>query len=411
MKTTILSTWVLFTCCMSLSLTHAADWPSWRGPLGSGVSLDSSTYPSKWSEKDIEWKTRLPGYGISGPVVYGNRVFVTANGERQKDRLFVSSLERNTGKIVWTREYWGGGTTSSHPWTGTSAPTPIVDSKHVYALFSTGEVVCHDHEGNLIWLRSIVRDYGQYQIRHGMASSPALYKNLLLVCVDQEEENGPSYLLALDKNTGKTVYNKPHNSTVTSWASPILATVNGKQQLITGGDKLQGYDPETGEKIWEAAPGGSYSSPVVGKGLAILVGKGHRSVAVKLGGKGDVTDTHTVWTAVKGQPRMPSAICAGDYYLTIKDDGILTCFDMTTGKDVWQKRLGGAFTSSPIMADGKIYFISQTGETTIVRPGKTAKILAKTPALGDRVIACPAVSDGQIFIRGDKFLFCIGKAK
>lgn len=409
-KTTVASLFI--AVCLTTSWVRAENWPGWRGPQRNAISSEKNL-PRNWSaDGGVRWKTPLPGSGIASPIIWDDRIFITASDGYKQSELHVICLSRKNGRQLWHQQFWGTAPTRYHGTKSSMAsPTSVTDGKHIYCFFGTGDVFCLDVDGGLVWQRSLSSEYGRFENRFSATSSPLLYEDLVIV---QCDHYGDSYLVALDQKTGANRWKVDRPETWLSWSSPQLAPVaeTGKHELvICGSQRIDGLDPSTGEKLWtvqgmrrECIP-----TPVLGHGLIYAVsGPKGPTMAIKPGGRGDVTGTHVIWDNNRGAPFVPSAILVGDMYYLVDDSGVATCLDAHTGERVWQKRLTGKYTASPIAADGKIYFVNENGETIVVAAGeKKYKQLARNP-LGEPVFASPAISQGNLFIRTAKSLFCIG---
>ena len=392
---------------------RAENWPGWRGPERTGVSSERDV-PETWTARDgIEWKVALPGSGISNPIVWGDRVFVTAADGLRQENLHLICLARDTGKELWHQRFWGTAPTLYHDTKSSMAtPTPVTDGKFVYGFFGTGDVFCLDVDGGLVWQRSLASEYGEFENRFAASSSPLLYRDLLLL---QCDHYGASYAVALETSTGRNRWKLDRPECWLSWATPQLAPVGDgsvHEFILCGSEKIDALDPLTGEKLWtvrgmrrECIP-----TPVLANGLIYAVsGPKGPSLAIQPGGRGDVTETRVVWSSGRGAPFVPSAIVTGDRYYLVDDQGIGTCLDAHTGKLVWQKRLPGAYTASPVAADGKIYFFNEAGTTVVIRAGGDDYEERAQNAIGEPVFASPAISNGRIFLRGARHLYCIGR--
>lgn len=389
--------------------SFGGNWPAWRGPRGDGHS-DETNLPLRWSRSEgVRWKSPLPGVGVSSPVVWGDRVFVTSSdGHRDRhDQLHVLCFDRRDGRLLWHRRFWGTAPTRSHGRKSSMAtPTGVTDGTHVWAFFGTGDLFCLDFEGDLIWARSLAQEYEPFQNRFGMGSSPVLIDSVLVLECDHW---GQSYLLGVDKTTGENAWRTDRTEQL-GWSSPLVVDVEGKKQVVVCATfGVKGYDPTTGQELW-VAWGMSRScipTAVANDHMIYAVsGQGGRTLAIRKGGRGDVTETHVAWQATRGAPYVPSPLVVEGLYYLVDDRGIATCFDAETGARVWQKRLGGNFTASPVAGGGKIYFIDEEGTTTVLKPGREFEVLAKNE-LGEPVYASPAIARGDLFIRTHGNLYCI----
>jgi outer membrane protein assembly factor BamB len=393
-------------------LARAENWPEWRGLARNGVSAESNL-PVEWSaEKNIRWKAPLPGQGVSSPIIWGDRIFLTAAEGPNQSELIVLCLSLKDGSETWRLRLWGTAPTLRHATkSGMATPTPITDGKNLYAFFGTGDIFCIDHEGGLVWQRSLADEYGPFENRFGHTSSPALLGDLLFL---QCDHYGDSYLLAIDKRTGANRWKHDRPGIWHSWSSPqFVKDSGGKDELVVcAAERIDAFQPATGESLWTV--GGlqreCIPTPVTGLGLLFAVsGPKGTAMAIRPGSRGDVTDSHVVWRSKRGSPYVPSAILVGERYYLVDDAGIATCLDAHSGDLVWQRRLGGAFTASPIAGDGKIYFTNDDGETTVIQAGADALVELAKNTLGEPVYSSGAISQGCLFLRTPQHLVCIGQ--
>lgn len=398
--------WLCVVASASLPV-RAGDWPGWRGPKGNGLS-DEANLPVKWSAGDgVRWKVELPGKGSGSPIIAGDRVFLTSSDGPRHDQLHFFCLDRRNGRELWHRNFWGTAPTLRHdPKSSMATPTPVTDGQHVWAFFGSGDLFCLDLDGNLVWCRSLAQEYEPFQNRFAMSSSPVLVGDLLILQCDHW---GQSYLVGIDKRTGTNVW-KTDRAEHVSWSSPLVVEVNGRQELVASATfQVKGYDPLTGRELWAASGMTRECIPtaVAGDGLIFAVsGTKGETLAIRTGGRGDVTESHIVWRNSRNAPFVPSAILLDDLYYLVDDKGIAACFEAASGRLVWQQRLGGAFSASPIAADGKLYFVDEEGTTTVLKPGRQFEVLSKN-RLDDPTFASPAVARGDLFIRTDRHLYCI----
>ena len=400
-------------CAAGLSPVAAENWPCWRGAQRTGISTETAV-PLQWTaEEHAAWRTGLPGGGVSGRSGWEGKVWLTAADGPKQSELHFLCYDRDTGRELWHTRFWGTAPTLYHPTKSSMAtPTPVTDGTFVYGFFGTGDVFCLDLAGHLVWQRSLASEYGEFENRFAASSSPLLYHDLLLL---QCDHYGASYVIALDLQTGANRWKVDRPEAWLSWATPQLAPVGatGEHELIvSGSEKIDAFNPLTGDHLWtvrgmrrECIP-----TPVLGHGLIYAVsGPKGPTVAIKPGGRGDVTDSHVVWSNVRGAPFVPSAILVGDRYYLVDDHGIATCLDAHSGSVVWQKRLSGDFTASPVAAGANLLLTNEADVTWIINAAATQyEEVAQNP-LGEPVFASPAISQGRIFIRGAKHLFCIGK--
>ena len=391
--------------------TNAENWPGWRGPARSGVTSDRGA-PLHWSPKqNVAWKAHLPGAGSSNPIVWGNRVFVTASEGPRHDELHLVCLTLDTGKLLWDLRLWGTSPTLYHATKSSMAsPSPVTDGEHVYAFYGTGDVFCVDLDGRLQWQRSLSGEYGPFENRFAASSSPLLVEDLLVV---QCDHYGASYVVAVDKRTGANRWKADRPDAWLSWSSPQLATDTKRSRtelIIAGSERIDAYEPQTGSKLWtlggltrECIP-----TPVVAQNMIFAVsGPRGTSYAIEPGGRGNLDRSHAKWMSTRGTPFVPSAIVVGDYYYLVDDRGIGTCLDARTGKQLWRKRFGGNVTASPVSAEGRIYFVNEDGSTLVIEGGLPAFEELARNEIGEPVYASPAIAAGRLLIRTVENLWCL----
>jgi outer membrane protein assembly factor BamB len=386
------------------------NWPAWRGPGGGGVSTEKDL-PLHWSAtENVRWKAPVPGAGVSTPIVWGERVFLTSSDGRDNDRLHLLCFHRDTGKLLWHNRYFGSAVSEGQfPPGGMAVPTPTTDGERVYALFGTGDLVCVDLAGRPVWVRSLAQEYGPFRNRWGMAASPLLVGDLLVVQVDHW---GKSYLLAVERGSGATRWRTVRDASV-NWTSPVAVQVQGRTQIVAAGTyTLKGYDAETGKELWTAQGLQMQCIPTpVGQDgkLYAVSGRDFYTLALKLDGKtGDLTGTNVVWKVRSGGAYVPSPLCLGERYWFIEDSGWLNCLDAATGKKIYRERLGGKVSASPVAGAGRLYLTAEDGHVTVIDAAGPFKVLARND-VGETLVASPALSQGRIFLRGDKHLWCIGE--
>ncbi len=387
----------------------AGDWPGWRGPAGTGVSTESDL-PTRWSAtENVRWKVPIPGAGVSAPVVAGAHVYLTASDGRFNDRLHVYCYHRDDGRLLWhTRLFGSAQPEGLFPPGGMAVPTPAADGGNLYVLFGTGDLACLDDAGRPVWIRSLAQEYGPFRNRWGMAASPLVVGDLLVVLVDHW---GQSYLLGVDARTGATRWKTDRDASV-NWSSPAVAHVRGKPQIIvTGTTQVRGYDAADGAELWrvQGLERECIPSPVVDGDMVYAVsGRKGVTLAIRLdGSRGDLTQTHVVWKSRRGAPYVPSGLCYEGRYYLVDDEGFGTCLDARTGAELWRQRLGGRYQASLVAGDGKVYFTNVDGVVTVAQAGPEFRRLAKN-TVGEALVASPALCRGEIFLRGARHLFCIG---
>lgn len=395
---------------------HAADWPCWRGPNGLGVS-EEKNLPVEWTaEKNISWKAELPGQGASSPIVVGERVYLTLQTE--DSGLHALAFDRTTGHLVWDREV-GRGRLHANGLHNMATPTPVADGHNIRVMFGTGDVASLDLEGNILWKRNLVSEYGAFKTNHGYGSSPMLENGrLFIVCMHQ----GPSYVLALDAKTGKNIWKKDRNSGLTdeaqdSYSSPVFFCVAGKTQLVLeGAESVTAYDPANGDELWNSGglkvphhAGRTISGLTASDGVLIAVASGfqNQGFTEALAPDQKPTAVHKLWTQKKFSPDCPTpVIYQGNLYM-MRDDGNASCLDLKTGEPHWQERLFSENVKvSPVAADGKVYFFSGQGNCYVVKASPSFSVLA-TNQFNQSTLSTPAISHGSIFLRTQGFLYCV----
>jgi outer membrane protein assembly factor BamB len=434
------------TSFLALSLTlllpamaapNESDWPRWRGPDGDGMARGDA--PLHWSDTEhIKWKAEIPGRGHSSPVIWGDRIFVTTSvptgvvppgavrspkgrggpggdaGPQPEQKLMLLAIDRKTGKLLWQQVAKVSTPHEGyHPMYGSFASnSPVTDGKRVIAFFGSRGVYCYDLDGKKIW----EKDFGiqlQMRLTFGEGAWPMMEGSKLLLLFDHE---GDSFLVALDVATGKELWRTPRSDGSTNWSGPVVIGYQGKKQVIVSATKkVHSYDLETGKPIWEVAGLGANTipAPVAADGLIFLM-SGFRNpnlMAVKLGREGDLTGTDAiVWQNQKGNSYTASPVLHDGKLYVLTDSGMLSCFDAKTGRAFYQQqRLPKPynFKASPVGVNGKLYLASEEGDVIVVKMGETYEVLATNTLEGQTFIGTPAVADGEIYLRGQNTLFCI----
>lgn len=397
----------------------AENWPRWRGPNGAAVSADKPL-PVVWSDRQsIVWRTKLPGEGSSSPIVWNNRLFITsavdAGARRQTHCLDVES-----GEILWTRRLDDDNAEVTSSLTGHAASTPATDGRHVVVFFGNAGAACYDFAGELLWRR----DFGEFESELGLASSPVIDQGrVFLVC---DHDGAPpasfhSFLIALDVASGETVWRTDRPGLFRSWSTPVLAPgVDNRRELVVNAqDELRGYSREGGELVWRVTgmAGWVTPSPLVvgdcGNGVESLIlaasGRDGPTLAVRTGGRGDVTGSHVVWRDENSGPYVCSPLYYNGLLYVHNELGVLTCRQASTGKIHYRRRLGGKFIASAVAGDGKLYLGAEDGLWRVVQAGPEFVELA-TNRVDGPCLASPAIYDRRLFIRGGDTLYCIGEA-
>jgi len=439
-----LASLTLLIAVASVSLLDSAsgattpNWPQWRGPGGMGISTETNL-PTSWSPTtNIKWKTPIAGRGHSSPVVWGNKIFLTTAiegelvpgakavkhivennqeflnpdsvGADHKQTFKVICISADNGKILWEQVAWEGTPYDNrHRKSSFASSTPATDGNLVHAFFGTEGIYAYDMNGKQVWKT----DLGKLgTVGMGTGTSPILFENLVIVQCD-EENGAASFIVGLDKKTGKEVWRTPRKVQV-SWATPLLVTTAKRTELITSGSEaVIAYDPATGKELWrhKGVESNAIPSPVANNEM-VFISAGFPAkvaMAIRLGASGDLTDS-VAWQYTKGTAYVPSPILYGDYLYLTTDRGILTCLAAKTGEVKYEGGripIPATFTASPVAFDGKILLTSEDGDTFIVKAGPKHEILG-TNSVGEPVYASPAIADRKIYIRAEKNLYCIG---
>jgi outer membrane protein assembly factor BamB len=407
------------------ALPSAENWPQWRGPSLNGLSAEKNL-PVKWSTtENVSWKVALPAWSGSTPIVWGNRIFLNVADDlkvHDGNNLYLWSVDRANGNVLWKRALGPGNHKEMKQ--NMSSPSPVTDGTHVWVMTGTGILKAFDFSGTEKWNRDIQKDYGRFGLNWGYGSSPLLHGDALYVQVlHGMRTDDPSYLLRIDTATGRTVW-RVERPTPARFESPdayttpaLLRYGTSTEIVVTGGDVVTGHDPATGKELWRVnglnpSNDGSYrivASPVVQGDMIYTPSRERPMLALKAGGRGDVTKSHVVWSFNNG-PDVPTPVTDGTYMYVVNDRGIMFCLDAKTGKELYgrQRLRPGTYSGSPVLADGKIYITNEDGLTSVIKAGPAFQVLAEND-FDDYTLSSPAVSEGQLFFRTSKFLYCIGK--
>jgi outer membrane protein assembly factor BamB len=401
-----------FAVLGSLSIGSAAwaeaNWPRWRGPHQNGHTSETDL-PVKWSGENIVWKTQLPGIGQSSPIIWGDRIFLTAELGKGQARL-VFCVDRNTGKILWQQTAWKGTPEKSHPMNGWASATCVTDGEIVVAFFGIGGLHAYSVDGQPLWSH----DLGAFEGPWGVAACPVIVDELVIQNCDADSA---ACLVAFDKKTGKEVWRTKRRD-YRGWSTPIVVDTGKRRELVLNGHEgVQAYDPASGRELWFCSSAVGRGEPTVtpaGDVLCVVNGlKGGKIYAVKPGGDGDVSDSHRAWeTPRQGARDCPSPIVIDNTMLVTDMDGVATCYDTKNGQIYWKERLGGKYSGSPIAANGLAYFLNEEGTTIVIKPGPQLEKVAENtlPADESEIFrASPTPSNGQLFIRSTSVLYCIGR--
>ena len=382
-------------------------WSRWRGPSGQGM-VSSGTYPDTWSDtQNVLWRTPVPGRGNSSPIVWGDRVFLSTAYDNGR-RVSVGAFRRTDGGRLWETFAPVGRTGSTHFKNGHASATPVTDGERVYVSFGARGLLAVDLAGAIVWQQ----DIGPMQAYHGTAGSPLLYRDRLILYQDQFSD---SFIAAFDTRTGRTLWKTSRSASV-GWGTPIAVRVGDHDEIIVSGQNtVYGYDPDTGRELWRCQGSNEevIPTPVVGHGMVYCSsGRAGPTLAIRPGGRGDVTRSHLAWTSPRGSPFVPSPIVHDRSLYMVNDmASIVTCLDAVTGQSVWQGRLGVAqregFSASPVAVGDKLFFTNDDGETFVIRAGPKFELL-HVNRIGEGTLASPALVDGRWYIRTDRSLLAIG---
>jgi len=400
----------------------AENWPQFRGPDGTGHS-DARGLPLSWSEtRNVIWKTAIHDRGWSSPVIYGKQIWLTSANKDGRE-LYVLCIDRDTGKIIRDWKLFDVAQPQYvHPFNTPASPTPVIEEGRVYITFGSAGTACIDTKTfRVLWER---RDIECNHFR-GAGSSPVLFGNLLLMHFDGSDRQ---FVMALDKTTGKTIWQTKRSidfqdldkngklpddgDSRKAFSTPQVEKINGRWEMISLGAKAAySYDPFTGKELWRVEERGQHSAstrPVIGHGM-IFFPTGFATgqlFAVRTGGEGLITDTHVAWKVKRAVPNKPSILLVDDLIYMISDTGIAGCIDARSGELVWQQRIGGEYSASPVYADGRLWFFSEDGTTTVLKPGKVFEQLAQN-RLDDGFLASPAIAGKAFYLRTRTHLYRI----
>jgi outer membrane protein assembly factor BamB len=407
----------LLIVALLASAVRADNWPGWRGPGGLGHSKESDL-PLTWSENEnIRWKCKLPDDGNASPVLWGDHIFLTQATNKGTKRGILC-IDRKLGRERWASYLDFAGKEPTHDTNPYGAATCVTDGERVIASLGSAGLLSVDFAGKELWKK----DLGEFIHIWGNASSPILHgNNVILWCGPGERQ----FLIALDKKTGNEVWRheepgghpglKKGDPWIGSWSTPVIAKIGEREELILSvPKKVKAFDPKTGKELWscDGLTDLVYTSPVISPdGIVIAMsGFGGSALAVKAGGNGDVTKSHRLWHHPRAPQRIGSCAIIGEHAYLMNEEGLASCFEFTSGKDLWkQERLTNSTWGSFVHAAGRLYVTNNSGTTFVLKadPGKV-DVLAENK-LPDRVLSSIAISDGELFIRGYKYLWCISK--
>lgn len=395
----------ILIAAFALALSSAAaDWLQFRGPGGSGVSTETGL-PTKLDEKSITWKAPLAGRGLSSPVIVGERVFLTAASGTEQDRLHVICLRAKDGAKLWERQFWATGRTMTHPKTSVASCTPCSDGKRLFCLFSSNDLICLDLDGNVLWLRGLTRDYPNASNSLGMAASPVVIGDTLVVPVENDSE---SFTVGLDVATGANRW-KRERPKLANWTTPVVVTDAAGAALVVlqSGPGLSAVDARTGQEAWYFTDGAStIPSSTLAGGVLFVPSKGITALKPPTAAG---AHPEVLWQNAQLSPSTASPIAIGDRIFTLNNAGILNCGDTKDGKRLWQLRTTGPYSATPLAAGKFLYLVNEKGlvqvvDTSIAPEGEVVGKLD----LKDTIIGTPSIGAGGLFIRSDVRLVKIG---
>jgi len=401
-----------FLQLLQTSLMAESHWPRFRGPSGTGQSADNNV-PVQWGPKDVAWRSELDGQGHSSVIIWDEKIFLTSarrTADANVQRL-VSCIDRDTGNVVWQQVASVGQAEANHRMNSFATATCATDGDRVVAFFGLGGIHAYDMNGQRLWSREL----GDFPGPWGTAASPIIVDDLV---VQNCDALGASYVVALDKKTGEVVWKTARGQMPRGgWSTPLLIDTGSRKELVLNGEYgVHSYDPKSGRELWfcEGFNGRGTPSPIFnGRQLLVVSAKPGDTFALRPGGSGDVTSTHMVWhTPRSGGRTLSSPILAGGFLQTVSMNGISVCYDAGTGNEQWILRLDGSFTASPVTAGGLIYLQNEAGTTLVIKPGKELNIVARNeiePTDGEIFRSSLVPSEGQIFCRSDRAVYCIGK--
>jgi outer membrane protein assembly factor BamB len=435
---------IVLTISMPCALAHAADWPQWRGPQGNGVSEEKGL-PTVWSkDQNIAWRARLGGQGVSSPIVANDQVIVTSQigrgdvrpgnhptlgprtgGEFPEEKslnaapndgviFLVEAYNRKDGKRAWQyrlpAERTGELLPEVHQKTNLANPSPASDGERVYAWFGTGQMVALDMKGKVVWQKHLAKEYGAYGITWGHSSSPTVYADSLILQCDHDPA---SYLLALDKRTGKQLWKADRGKGLRSYSTPIVVKgPSGDELIVNSSQRLEGYDPKTGERLWFYEEPNQFPIhvPSFGNGV-IFMSRGYRSgpyMAIRPGARGDIAASkNLLWHVPTGAPYVSSMVHYKGVVYLASDAGVLQAAEADTGKRLFQGRTGNLYSAAPVAGDDKVYFVSESGETVVLKASRDFEVLARNQ-LDGRFLASPVIANGLLILRSDDELIAVG---
>ena len=399
---------IALACCFAALMAFdapASDWRQFRGPDGTGISDETGLPTLLDARKSIAWKTALPGRGLSSPIIVGDRVFVTCSSGGQQERLQVLCFNATDGSLRWERQFWATGRTTCHDKISVAAPTPVSDGERLFALFSSNDLVCLDLDGNLIWLRGLMRDYPNASNSLGMSTSPVVADGVLVV---QTETDSESFVAGIDVLTGINRWKIPRVKHA-NWTSPIILRESAGKPLIglQSGAGISAIEPTSGREVWKFADGASTIPSSVAQGKTLFVpSRGITALEMLPGGE----PPKQLWRASQLRPATASPLVLGEQIFILNEADVLTSGETTTGNRRWQLRLKGPISASPVSAGGHLYFVNEKGLIQVVDPtGAEGRVVSELD-LGATIIGTPSIGGAALYLRSDGHLWKISKS-
>ncbi len=411
--------------------SESQNWPHWRGPDANGISREVYL-PLEWGpNKNIAWQVTLPGRGMSTPIVWQDRVFVTSqvgNGvvEARSARyegptpeydgpvtFIVQCYRSGDGHLLWEHRIGAEAPLPAvHAFHNLASPSPVTDGERLYVWFGTGQLLALGLDGRVQWQRNLGREVSPFKLQWGHGSSPVLFGGTLILQCDHEPA---AYLLGLDSRTGRTLWKADRGNALRSYSTPFLMAVeDGYELIVNSNPRIDAYDPATGQHLWHAGDDNRVPVPsAIGANGIIYTSRGYNSgpyMAIRPGGRGDVNGTHIRWRVPTGAPYVSSLLYHRGLIYMASEVGVARCVDPADGKTIWTERIGGNFTASPIGAGNRVYLLNEEGETVVLEAGRNFKILARNP-LNELCRASLAVAGGRIFIRSEQHLFAVASSE